>query len=43
MMAKLAVAAAEEHVGRPAKDAGLVAAYAQVQSPNSSLLCLFAL
>ena len=35
MMAKLAVAAAEEHVGRPARDAGLVAVYAQVQRSYS--------
>jgi hypothetical protein len=34
-MAKLAVAAAEEHVGRPARDAGLVAVYAQVQRSYS--------
>ena len=30
MMAKLALAAAEEHVGRPAKDAGIVVLYAKV-------------
>ena len=33
IMARLALAAAEEHVGRPAKDAGIMAAYAKVGIP----------
>ena len=36
MMAKLSLAAAEEHVGKPARDAGIVALYAKVRSKTLS-------
>lgn len=42
IMARLALAAAEEHVGMHAKDAGIVAAYAKVSTKicTSNYICL---